>query len=144
MKIFLMALVLSPLLGLSQNDTAEIKNTMTAYQKALEKLDTTGTANLFAVDSKIYESGGAEGNYAHYAAHHLTPELSEFKSFTFTDYKISIDIGGNFAFVTEIYNYEIVSKEDKKKVSRKGIATSVLKKENEKWLIWISHNSSRK
>ena len=50
------------------------------YNNAVEKLDVMGTEKLFTVDSKIYESGGSEGNYTHYMEHHLTPELKEFKS----------------------------------------------------------------
>ncbi len=144
MKIILLLFLLSPCCIFAQSDTAEIKKVMLAYQKAIEKLDTAGTASLFTADSKIFESGGVEGNYKHYAAHHLVPELSEFKSFTFSDYKITMEVKGNFAFVTETYSYEIVLKEENKKVNRKGVATSVLKKENDKWQIWISHNSSRK
>ena len=34
----------------------------------------------------IFESGGSEGSYAHYLAHHLTPELGEFKSSKFGNY----------------------------------------------------------
>lgn len=144
MKQILMLFLLSPLCIWAQNDTSEIKKVMLTYQKAVEKLDTTGTASLFTSDSKIYESGGEEGDYKHYAEHHLAPELLEFKSFIYSDYKISVKVEGNYAFVTETCNYEIVLKEGDKKITRKGVATSVLRKENEKWRIWISHNSSRK
>lgn len=128
----------------SQSDTTAIKNVMLTFQKAIEKLDTTGTIALFTDDSKIYESGGVEGNYKHYAEHHLASELLEFKSFTYSDYKTSVKVESNYAFVTETYKYEIVLKEGNQKITRKGVATSVLRKENGKWLIWISHNSSRK
>ena len=59
---------------------------------------------LFATDSKIYESDGSEGNYAHYLEHHLTPELKEFKSFKFSDYTVEVQIDGKYAFTTETYN----------------------------------------
>jgi hypothetical protein len=36
------------------------------YKDAVEKLDVTGTEKLFTTDSQIFESGGSEGNYAHY------------------------------------------------------------------------------
>ena len=104
----------------------------------------TGTEKLFTADSKIYESGGSEGNYAHYLEHHLTPELKEFKSFKFNDYVVEVQIDGKYAFTTETYNYTIIVAKDNTEVKRKGVATSVLKKIKDEWLIMISHNSSRK
>lgn len=121
-----------------------IKAVLKEYNSAVEKLDVTGTEKLFTADSKIYESGGSEGNYAHYLEHHLTPELKEFKSFTYSDYKVELDIDGNYAFATETYNYVIILAKDNTEVKRKGVATSVLKRIKGKWKIMISHNSSRK
>lgn len=67
---------------IAQNKDADaIKVVLKEYNNAIEKLDVSGTEKLFTADSKIYESGGSEGNYAHYQEHHLTSELKEFKSF---------------------------------------------------------------
>ena len=130
---------------LSQNKNVEaIKNVLRQYNNAVGKLDVTGTEKLFTADSKIYESGGSEGNYAHYLEHHLTPELKEFKSFTYNDYKVEVEVDGNYAFATETYNYVIILAKDNTEVKRKGVATSVLKRIKGKWKIIISHNSSRK
>ena len=130
---------------LSQNKNVEaIKNVLKQYNSAVGKLDVTGTEKLFTSDSKIYESGGSEGNYAHYMEHHLTPELKEFKSFTYSDYKVEVQADGNYAFTTETYNYTIIVAKDNTEVKRKGVATSVLKKVKGEWKIMISHNSSRK
>ena len=130
---------------LSQNKNVEaIKNVLRQYNNAVGKLDVTGTEKLFTADSKIYESGGSEGNYTHYMEHHLTPELKEFKSFTYSDYKVEVQVDGNCAFTTETYNYTIVVAKDNTEVKRKGVATSVLKKVKGEWKIMISHNSSRK
>ncbi len=130
---------------LSQNKNIEaVKSVLKQYNNAVEKLDVTGTARLFTDDSKIYESGGSEGNYVHYLEHHLTPEFKEFKSFTYNDYKVEVQIDGSYAFATEIYNYTIVLEKDNIEVKRKGVATSVLKKIKGEWRIMISHNSSRK
>ena len=130
---------------LSQNNNVEaIKNVLKIYNNAVGKLDVTGTEKLFTADSKIYESGGSEGNYTHYMEHHLTPELKEFKSFTYSDYKVEVQVDGDYAFTFETYNYTIIVAKDNTEVKRKGIATSVLKKVKGEWKIMISHNSSRK
>ena len=89
-----------PALSQSKNSDA-IKNVLKQYNSAVGKLDVTGTEKLFTSDSKIYESGGSEGNYTNYMEHHLTPELKEFKSFTYSDYKVEVQVDGNYAFTTE-------------------------------------------
>ena len=126
------------------NEAETVKSVLKQYNSAVENLDVTGTEKLFTPDSKIYESGGSEGNYAHYLEHHLTPELKEFKSFKFNDYIVEVQIDGKYAFTTETYNYTIIVAKDNTEVKRKGVATSVLKKINGEWKIMISHNSSRK
>lgn len=130
---------------LSHNKNAEaIKTVLKIYNNAVEKLDVTGTDKLFTADSKIYESGSSEGSYVRYMQHHVTPELKEFKSFTYSDYRVEIQVDGNYAFTTKTYNYTIVVAKDNTEVKRKGLATSVLKKVKGEWKIMISHNSSRK
>lgn len=131
--------------ALSQNKNVEaIKSVLKQYNSAVEKLDVTDTEKLFTADSKIYESGGSEGNYAHYMEHHLTPELKEFKSFTYSDYKVEARVDGNYAFTIETCNYTIIVAKDNTEIKRKGVATSVLKKVKGEWKIMVSHNSSRK
>lgn len=129
----------------AQNKDADsVKAVLKQYHTAIEKLDATGTEKLFTADSKIFESGGSEGNYAHYLEHHLNPELKEFKSFQFGNYKVEVKTDGNYAFATEAYSYTIVVAKDNSEVKRKGVATSVLKKENGNWKIMINHSSSRR
>ena len=99
-------------------DTDEIKLVLKQYNDAVGKLDITGTVKFFTTDSKIYESGSSEGNYAHYLEHHLTPELKEFKSFTYSDYKSEVEVDGNYAFSTETYNYTIILAKDNTEVKR--------------------------
>ena len=125
-------------------DGDAVKVVLKQYNDAVGKLDVTGTIKLFTADSKIYESGGSEGNYAHYLEHHLTPELKKFKTFTYSDYKVEVQVDGNYAFATETYNYTIILAKDNTEVKRKGVATSVLIKVKGEWKIMISHNSSRK
>jgi ketosteroid isomerase-like protein len=147
MKKILIALFIltASMSSFAQSTNVEsVKAVLNEYRHATEKLDLTGTEKLFTSDSKVFESGGSEGTYAHYLEHHLSPEFKEFKSFKFNDYKVDIVVDGNYAFTTETYSYNIVLAKDSTEVKRKGVATSVLKKVNNEWKIMISHNSSRK
>lgn len=124
-------------------DKAAVRAVLAQYQAAVERLDARGTEKLFAADSAIFETGGMEGTYANYLAHHLTPELSEFKSFKFSNYKVDVRMEGPIALATETYNYRIETK-DGTIAERLGVTTSVLKKIGGQWKILVSHNSGRK
>jgi uncharacterized protein (TIGR02246 family) len=145
-KIIISIIILSSTFNLFAQDkeVTAIKAVLEKYKEAIEKLDVRGTENLFTADSKVFESGGSEGTYAHYLEHHLIPEFKEFKSFKYTDYTIDIEVSNNFAFATEIYNYTIIPAKDNTEVKRKGVATSILKRTNSGWKIVVSHNSSRR
>ncbi len=142
--LFLLATTIGAGVASAQNDTDQVKQILSNYKDALEKLDLTGTEVLFSANSQILESGGIEGTYKEYKAHHLTPELGEFKSFKFSDYKADVTIDLPYAFVTESYKYTIVAKKDNSVAERKGVATSILKKEKGVWKIIQSHSSSRR
>src|SRR5688500_16670243 len=75
-------------------DRRAVEAVLKEYQQAIERLDATGTERLFTPDSQIFETGGDEGNYANYLEHHLRPELAEFKSFRFSDYKVTVRFEG--------------------------------------------------
>jgi len=124
-------------------DASAVRAILAKYQAAIERLDATGTEKLFATDSTIFETGGAEGSYADYLAHHLGPELGEFKSFKFSDYKVDVRFEGPVALTTETYKYRIKTK-DGTIAERQGVSTSVLKKIGGQWKILMSHNSGRK
>jgi ketosteroid isomerase-like protein len=124
-------------------DEAAVRAVLAQYQAAIERLDATGTEKLFAADSAVFETGGVEGTYANYLAHHLGPELGEFKSFKFSNYKADVRIEGPLALATETYNYRIETKTGVV-AERQGVTTSVLKKIGGKWKILVSHNSGRK
>ncbi|HRK52699.1 MAG TPA: nuclear transport factor 2 family protein [Cyclobacteriaceae bacterium] len=125
-------------------DKAAVIQTLDGYKKALERLDVKGTEKLFTENSVIIESGSVEGTYLQYLDHHIGPELGDFKSFQFENYKVDVTVTGNYAFAMETYNYTIVLKKDNAEIKRKGVATSFLKKENGVWKIVNMHNSSRK
>jgi hypothetical protein len=44
----------------------------------------------------------------------------------------------------ETYKYTIVLKKDNSVIERKGVATTILKKENGTWKIWQTHTSARR
>ena len=124
-------------------DAAAVRAVLAQYHAAIERLDATGTEALFAADSAVFETGGVEGSYADYLAHHLGPELKEFKSFKFSDYKADVRLEGPVALATETYKYRIETK-DGTIAERQGVTTSVLKKIGGEWKILVSHNSGRK
>jgi uncharacterized protein (TIGR02246 family) len=127
----------------SAADTRAVIAVLAKYKAAIERLDPRGTERLFAADSQIFESGGAEGTYANYLEHHLTPELGEFKSFAFSDYRIDVRFVGGVALATETYRYRIVPKAGGD-AERLGVATSVLRKAGGEWRIVSMHNSARR
>lgn len=124
-------------------DATAVRAVLAQYQAAVVRLDARGTERLFTPDSAIFESGGVEGNYANYLAHHLTPELAEFKTFTFSNYKVDVRFEGPVAIATESYNYRIETKSGDV-AERAGVATSVLKKVGGRWKILSMHNSARR
>lgn len=125
-------------------EKAAIQTLLSRYKRALEALDARGTEDLFAPTSAIYETGGVEGSYANYLAHHLGPELAEFKSFGFSDYKVDVHLlGKEAAHAIETYKYRIETKSGEV-IDRLGVATSVLIKENGQWKIVMMHNSGRR
>ncbi len=124
-------------------DTAAVRSVLAAYVSAIERLDPRGTERLFTRDSMIFETGGSEGNYAHYLAHHLTPELGEFKSFKYDDYKVNVRFEGQTALATETYKYRIETKKGEI-AERLGVATSVLRQESGRWKVVMMHNSARR
>jgi len=131
----------------TETEKEAVQKVMKTYKDALQNLTTEGTFELFAEDSEVFESGGVEGSYAHYIEHHLGPELGHFKSFTFSDYNIDVQVDGYYAFTTETYIYTFVlnpnEKGETRTISKKGVATSILKKTDGKWQIIKTHSSSR-
>jgi uncharacterized protein (TIGR02246 family) len=124
-------------------EAAAVRAVLAQYHAAIERLDATGTEQLFAADSAVFETGGVEGSYRDYLGHHLGPELKEFKSFKFSDYKADVRFEGPVALATETYKYRIETK-DGTIAERQGVTTSVLKKIDGNWKILVSHNSGRK
>jgi len=122
---------------------------MKSYRDAIQNLTVENTDKLFTEDSQMFESGGVEGSYKTYKEHHLGPELKYFKSFAFNDYKAEVIVDLPYAFATETYVYVIVIAANEEKgreertISKKGVATIVLKKGDGNWKIYKYHSSSR-
>ena len=126
------------------NEIVAVKKLLTDYKAKIEKLDPTGVVNLFVRDSRVFEQAKDEGTISHYLQHHLGPELKEFKSFTFSDYKVDVNVTGEYAFSIETYIYTIILAKDGKEIKSQGVATSVLKKTQDGWKIVQTHSSFRK
>ena len=124
-------------------DRRAVEAVLQQYKQAIERLDASGTQSLFAADSQIFETGGSEGSYANYLDHHLGPELGHFRSFKFSDYKVTVRFEGPVALASETYSYRIEPREGEA-VERLGVATSVLKKVGGRWTILSMHNSARR
>jgi hypothetical protein len=114
--------------GQNTDDISQVVTVLDSCKKAIEKLDTTGRGKLFLSKSIVIESGKVQGRYQDYLAHHLGPELDDFKSFAFSDYKADVTVDMLYAFATETYKYTIVLKKDNSVIERKGVATTILKK----------------
>ena len=143
--IMILLLLASSVAAFTQTaDKEAIKKVLNSYKNAIEKLDTTGVVNLFVKDSKVFEQAKDEGTIGHYLEHHLGPELKDFKSFTFSDYKVDVTVTGEYAFSTETYIYTIILAKDAKEIKSQGVATSVLKKTKLGWKIVQTHSSFRK
>lgn len=137
------AAVQAPALSGPEAEAAAVRAVLSTYKTAIENLDATGSERLFTSDSRIFETGGVEGSYSEYLSHHLGPELKEFKSFRFSDYKVDVRLEGPVALATESYKYRIETKSGEV-AERLGVATSVLRKENGEWKIVMMHNSARR
>lgn len=147
-KTIMAVAIASPAAGWSQPvnraaDTRAVEAVLSQYKNAIETLNTAGTERLFTADARVFEMGSSEGSYATYLAHHLGPELKDFKSFRFFDYKVDVRFEGPVALATETYRYRIEPKTGAA-AERLGVATSVLKKVNGGWKIVSMHNSARR
>ncbi len=123
-------------------DVAAITEILRQYRTAIENLDASGTERLFAEDSLIFENGGVEGNYANYLAHHLGPELAHFRSFRFADVAVDVRFEGPVALATETYSFRI-ERHEADPIERRGVTTSVLRRQGSDWKIVSMHGSSR-
>ena len=119
-----------------------VTQVLSDYRSAIERLDASGTERLFTADSQVFENGGVEGTYANYLAHHLGPELGHFRAFQFSDVNVDVRFEGPVALATETYSYRI-ERQEGDPIERRGVTTSVLRREGSQWRIVSMHGSSR-
>lgn len=141
--LFIAGVLFTVSLFAQQKDAEAVKATLNAYKSKIESLDTNGVAKLFVPNSKVIEQGKDEGTISHYLEHHLGPELKEFKSFKFSNYKVDVNVIGAYAYTTESYTYTITLKDDKE-IKSNGLATAVLQKIRNDWKIVQTHSSFRR
>ena len=135
----------APATGQAPTRSAETEAVMEAlgrYRDAIERLDASGTEQLFAEDSQVFENGGVEGTYRNYLAHHLGPELGHFTAFRFSNLAVDVRFEGPVALATETYTYRI-ERHEGEPIERRGVTTSVLRRTPQGWQIVSMHGSSR-
>src|SRR3546814_16522821 len=62
-------------------DREAIKDVLGNYKAEIERLDASGTEQLFAAESQIFGPGGVEGPYENYLAHHPGQDMDHFRYF---------------------------------------------------------------
>jgi hypothetical protein len=126
---------------------AEVSPTDVArdYFLAMDAGELDDAEALFAKQSSIFETGGAEGTWDHYREHHIGPELDAFESFetTLGDPEEDRSTDGSMAFVAWPIRYRIELK-DQTVIESKGTVTFVFVKDDDKYRIRHLHWSSRK
>ncbi len=116
-----------------------------AYLDAMESGDLAAAGSLFAAESSVFESGGQEGDWAHYREHHIGPELSQIKGFMISrgENEIQESRDGSMAFVAWPIEYRI-ELEDLRIIESLGTVTFVLVRVNGGYRIRHLHWSSRR
>ena len=114
------------------------------YFQAMDNKDLDAAEALFAEESSIFESGGIEGDWKHYRAHHIGAELDAFKTFetTLGEPEEEVSADGTMAFVAWPIEYHIVL-QDERKIDSRGTVTFVLVRSAGHFRIRHLHWSSR-
>ena len=116
-----------------------------AYFAAMDSSDLDAAEALFASESSVFERGSVEGDWAHYRAHHLGPEIDQVVSFKTTLKEPEEGQSGDatMAFVTWPIEYRIELK-DKRVIESRGTVTFVFVREGVRYRIRHLHWSSRR
>ncbi len=144
-RILLFSVVLAscPTIVLARSAESSPTDIAGDYFKAMEQKDLDAAQALFAERSSIFESGGDEGDWAHYRAHHIGTELDAIESFRITlgqaEDEVSLD--GGMAFVAWPIEYRIALR-DGREIDSRGTVTFVLVRSDGGFLIRHLHWSS--
>lgn len=116
-----------------------------SYFEAMDRKDLAAAEALFAKSSSIFETGGNEGDWAHYRDHHIGAELDAFVRFetSLGDPETEASSDGTMAFVAWPIEYHIELK-DGRKIDSRGTVTFVLVRERGILRIRHLHWSSRR
>lgn len=116
-----------------------------SYFEAMDRKDLAAAEALFAASSSIFETGGDEGDWAHYRDHHIGAELDAFVRFetVLGEPETGSSTDGTMAFVAWPIEYHIELK-DGRKIDSRGTVTFVLVREEGGFRIRHLHWSSRR
>ena len=116
-----------------------------SYFEAMDRKDLAAAEALFATSSSIFETGGNEGDWAHYRDHHIGAELDAFARFetSLGEPETDSSTDGTMAFVAWPIDYHIELK-DGRKIDSRGTVTFVLVREQGTLRIRHLHWSSRR
>lgn len=114
-----------------------------AYDAAFTAGDLQRLSTMYHPDVTVYEGGGINTGWADYRDTHLGPELKAFVDLAFAHGDLSSRaLGADAAYVTA--NYTLTRTVQGKRVTSGGLATYVLIRDGDRWLIRHSHTSSRR
>ncbi len=115
------------------------------YFEAMDNKDLDMAEVLFAESSSIFETGGAEGDWEHYRAHHIGAELDAIKTFetTLGEPEEEISADGAMAFVAWPIEYNIIL-QDGRVIDSRGTVTFVFVRSQGHFRIRHMHWSSRR
>ena len=125
--LYLVTLFVCPLASLAQDIVTPPSGIARSYLEAMGRKDLDAAEALFAEKSSVFESGGDEGDWEHYRAHHIGAELDAIDRFETIlgtpEEEISAD--GTMAFVAWPIEYHIALRDDRE-IDSRGTVTFVL------------------
>ena len=141
----LLTLLVGPAAVFAQQDALPPTDIARSYFEAMDRKDLDAAEALFAKKSSVFESGGDEGDWAHYRDHHIGAELDAINRFETTlgkpEEEISAD--GAMAFVAWPIEYHISLRDDRE-IDSRGTVTFVLVRSDDGFRIRHLHWSSRR
>jgi len=125
------------------NQEQEIVAFFKAYDAAFTAKSLDRLAAMYHPDVTVYEGGGINPGWADYRDRHLGPELESFMNLQFSHDSVTVQmLGPDAAYVTA--NYSLSRTVDERQVTSGGLATYVLIRQDDRWIIRHSHTSARR
>lgn len=116
-----------------------------SYFEAMARKDLDAAEALFAETSSVFETGGVEGDWKQYRAHHIGAELDAIKTFEtkLGEPEEEVSTDGAMAFVAWPIEYHITL-QDGREIESRGTVTFVLVMSDDGFRIRHLHWSSRR